>query len=36
MYVFNTVYHMKETGWTHEGWEDVGELHYKYKAEKNL
>ncbi len=28
------VYHMKETGWTHEGWEDVTDMHYKYQAEK--
>jgi len=28
------LYHMKETGWEHISWSDVGEMHYKYKAQK--
>jgi hypothetical protein len=29
-----SVYHMKETGWVKISQTDVGELYYKYKAEK--
>jgi len=28
------LYHMKETGWEHISWSDVGDLHYQYKAQK--
>lgn len=28
------IYHMKETGWVKISEDDVGQLHYKYKAEK--
>jgi len=32
----NVVYHMKETGWEKISQDDVGKLHYEYRAEKWL